>query len=497
MKNRNTLAHVSRRFVLGAALGGAAGHAYAKAPLVSLLPSPRPGEPGAYRGPGAEAIVEKARLTGDVAYLVADARTGAVLEQRASTLQLPPASVTKAVTALYALDKLGANYAFRTRLLATGTIQNGELRGDLILVGGGDPTLDTDALGEMAQKLKAAGVRQVRGRFLVHHGALRSIKEIDSGQPVQVGYNPSISGLNLNFNRVHFEWKRRGSSYDISLDARSGRYAPKVSTSKMRIVERRVPIYTYAQSGGVDQWTVASAALGGGGSRWLPVRRPELYAAEVFTAVARFHGVTLPNARLSTAAPRGTLLVEHRSAPLQRILRDMLKFSTNLTAEVSGLTASGGSVTSLQASAGQMTRWAERRFGLNGTRFVDHSGLGDASRLNADSMVKLLVRIGHDSGFAQLLKPIPMRNAKGEVLTNHPVKIRAKTGTLNFASSLAGYMKARDGRDLAFAILSADLPRRSRIAPGQDRPDGVATWRTRARRLQMALIDRWGAAYVS
>jgi D-alanyl-D-alanine carboxypeptidase/D-alanyl-D-alanine-endopeptidase (penicillin-binding protein 4) len=327
--------------------------------------------------------------------------------------------------------------------------------------------------------------------------ALPTIPHIDPDQPDHVSYNPAISGLNLNFNRVHFEWKRQGGSYNLTMDARGARYAPEVRIARMQIANRRAPLYTHSNSGGIDNWTVAGSALGSGGTRWLPVRRPDLYAAEVFRTLARAQGVALPAGQVTQKAPRGTVLVEHRSPELTVILRDMLRFSTNLTAEVVGLAASGERG-GLAPSGQQMTQWARGRLGLRSARFVDHSGLGDASRLSAEDMVRGLTRVRQETALASLLRDIPMRNSSGQVQKNHPVKIRAKTGTLNFASALAGYMTARDGRELAFAIFSADVPRRERLGPDVgDMPEGSAGWRKRARTLQLQLIDHWGVAYTT
>ena len=489
----------TRRLFLGAALSGVAGAALGGAPAISLRPVARPGGRAARLAPSAEALIAGAKLSGQVGYAVADARTGLVLEEGDGATGLPPASVTKAVTALYALDVLGPDYRFETRLFATGVLEGGALKGDLILAGGGDPTLDTDALAALAARLKKAGIREVRGQFRVWGGAVPFKRAIDENQPEHVGYNPAISGLNLNYNRVHFEWKRAGGTYTVSMDARSGRYRPDVTVARMRIADRGVPVYTYRDAGGRDDWTVARGALGNGGARWLPVRKPELYAAEVFTTFARSQGIELGKPTLQDSAPQGGVIATHHSAPLRDILRDMLKYSTNLTAEMVGLTATArlkGRALPLERSAQAMNDWAAQGLGMSGAALRDHSGLSDRSRLSAAAMATGLAR-AHEAGLLRpLLREHRMRDANGREARNHPVKVLAKTGTLYFVSSLAGYVRTPQGADLTFAIFTASESLRSRIDPKHDeRPPGARGWNRRSKRLQQALIERWSAVY--
>lgn len=488
---------LSRRLFLGTLMAGCAPSVLA-APLArSLRPVPRPED--LRRAAEVDQLIARARLGGKLGFAVADAATGAVLEVKSPLLGLPPASVTKAVTALYVLEALGADHRFATRVIATGPISNGRLEGDLVLVGGGDPTLDTDMLGALVAAMKSAGLREVAGRFLYHSGALPAQDAIDPDQPPHVGYNPAISGLNLNFNRVHFEWRRAGGGYDVTMDARALRYAPQVSVARMQVVNRAAPVYTYSSRGGVDEWTVARGALGKGGARWLPVRRPALYCAEVFQTLARSHGIVLPRAEGTAALPAGRVLARHESAPLTEILRDMLKYSTNMTAETVGLSgtiARGGRPLTLSESGQAMTDWMAARMGAQKARFVDHSGLGGASRLSAIEMVRMLVQDAPEGRLKPLLKDIRMRDGSGRPVSNHPVKIRAKTGTLNFVSSLAGYVSLPSGRELAFAIFSADEAQRARLSPQQrERPEGGRNWLIRARRLQHELIGRWATFY--
>ena len=143
-----------------------------------------------------------------------------------------------------------------------------------------------------------------------------------------------------------------------------------------------------------------------------------------------------------------------------------------------------------------MSRWAGAALGMNRARLVDHSGLGDASRLTARDMATALVRVRKSGALRSILKPITMRHENGKVNKGHPIKVFAKTGTLNFVSGLAGYMVAADGTELAFAIFAADQGKRARIQRGdRERPQGSRSWNKRAKRLQQKLIERWGTLY--
>lgn len=491
---------VSRRAFLTGAAGFAAAPAFGGPPETSLRPVFRP--EGLFRRaiPSGAELVAQARLGGRVGFAVADAVTGEMLEVFHPLHAMPPASVAKAITCAYGLDRLGPGYRFRTQLVADGTMADGRLDGDLWLVGSGDPVFDTDALAAMASDLRTLGVREVTGRLLLADGALPQIFQIDPDQPEHVGYNPAISGLNLNYNRVHFQWARQSGDYQVSMDARSESLRPAVQIARMQIEDRAAPVYTYAQVEGRDQWTVARGALGDEGARWLPVRRPAAYVAEVFETLARSNGLTFQSVELAEEAPdSATVLVEHVSAPLEDILRDMMRWSTNLTAEVIGLmsTQAGGvRPADLHASAAEMSNWMHETLGARQAQFVDHSGLSDQNRVRAQDMVRALVHAGPNGLLRRLMRDIPMRDSLGNLVEDHFVEVVAKTGTLNFVSSLAGYARTRTGKDLAFAIFCGDVERRAALSVDErERPDGGRDYSARARMLQQLLIDRWAMMY--
>lgn len=484
----------SRRSVLagiGAGLGGAA---WAGAPATSLVPVPRPADLAtAVRSPPAERdILAEIGLPGLSTYVVADARTGEVLDAVNPHLLLPTASVAKFVTAEYALETLGASRRFETQIRATGPMTGGRIDGDLVLVGGGDPMLDSDDLNDMVKTLIAAGLREVGGRLLVYRGPLPLVPRIDPGQPEYLAFNPAVAGLNLNFNRVYFEWKRAGDGYATRMDARGAAVQPLIPMTRMEVVERPGPVFDFQGGAGHENWSVARGALGKDGARWLPVRHPGLYAGYALAGLLDEAGVRIGPPEIVAAVPPSTVLASNLSLPLDRIVRSMLYFSTNLIAEVLGLNATvarGHAPASLAASASHMNSWMKERFAAKAPHFADHSGLGDHSRASAADLVAALVGVGPDSSLAGLMRKAPMPKGSGEV------DVRAKTGTLNFVSGLAGFARA-GGRDLAFAIQAADMVSRRAIPPAErERPPGARGWATRARYQEHQLIAEWTRRY--
>jgi D-alanyl-D-alanine carboxypeptidase/D-alanyl-D-alanine-endopeptidase (penicillin-binding protein 4) len=437
------------------------------------------------------AILERSGLGGVCGFAVADL-DGGLIEGHRAEAALPPASTVKIFTALYALDALGSGFRFDTRLVATGPVEAGVVRGDLVLAGAGDPLLDTDALGDLAQALAAAGVRGVAGRFLVADGALPAIAEIDASQPEDAGYNPAISGMNLNFNRVELSWQPGEGGPRWRFGAPGARFDPDVAGVGARLAAGAWPTHRF--EGGGEVWLLPPDALRGRGSVWLPVRAPGLYAGEVFGRLAADAGIVLPAAEVA-AAPPGVALAGHRSQAARAMMGGMLHHSTNLTAEVAGLRAGrarGAGARTLAGSAEAMAAWARTRYGLGPVAFVNHSGLTDASRMSPAAMVRVLA--AERDGLPALLRERPVVDAGRRPVEG--LRMLAKTGTLYFASALAGYLEGPGGRRLGFAIFAADMELRARVPPRYpDEPAGAKAWAARARAQEQALLRRWAALY--
>ncbi|WBU51999.1 D-alanyl-D-alanine carboxypeptidase [Paracoccus sp. SCSIO 75233] len=471
---------IARRQVLAGLIGmagaglSAGGMARAEAfdPALAMppprKPPPRPGR-----------LIAEAGLAGaEVDYAVFD-RDGKLLEGLGADRPVAPASTLKVLTTLYALDRLGASRRFRTRVMRLGDM--------LVLAGGGDPVLDTDGLAELADLLVATG-HGSPARFAVWGGTLPKIDEISPAQADYLAYNPAVSGMMLNFNRVHLGWQAGGAG--LSLEARAAANSPRAYTVSAVPVAGG-PIFAWRMEGAREIWQVNRTAMRRAGSRWLPVRAPEIYAGDVFQTLCRARGLVLPAPEVIEALPEAaTEVTGIDSPPLSEILRGMMEYSTNLTAEVVGLHASGAR--DLIASAAAMQSWFEDQ-GFDGLDLRDHSGMSPETRLTARVMAQIISGPGQAAGLRSYMKHVGLQDARGRAAPGD-LRLEAKTGTLNFVSNLAGYGSLPGYGEVIFAIYVNDMPRRA-ASEGQELPSGVVTWTYRAKYLQQQLTDSWVRRY--
>ncbi len=484
---------LSRRKVAAYLVGTALctpGTIYAQS--VSLRPRSRP---GSVTTSEIDHLVKSAGITGELGVSAINLESGEVIYERNHNQSFAPASILKVFTALYALETLGPNFRYSTRVLADGSIKNGHLSGNLYLVGSGDPMLNTDHLFALAKKVKAAGILSLSGELLYIGKNINKISQIDSLQPIQAGYNPSLSGLNLNFNRIYFEWAKSTADTRLWLDARGSEISPKSNTIEISPVGDQSPVYTYTETADKESWTVAKEALSEKGGVWLPVRKPELYCADIFRDLLGRLGIYIRRQRPVNALPVLYPIASYESIPMNEILIHMLKYSINLTAEIVGMTATqknGGDATSLASSAGRMQLWARKKFSMDKYNFVDHSGLGDRSRITPSDLSSTLYKISKERPeLISLLRKIKLRDNFGKIDASSELDIRAKTGTLNFVSSLAGYLIGGVTEPFAFTVMSQDLNRRlaAQVNILDVAPKGSKRWNVRSRRLQHQVLN--------
>ncbi len=398
-----------------------------------------------------------------VGLAVADVATGQrVLAHRSAEPGLP-ASTLKLVTAWAALEALGPEHRFATRLWLSGTLSSaGVLEGDIVLEGGGDPLLDIDGLMALAWAARDAGVEQISGRFVLDDHSLPRLPVVNPKQPVEAGYNAGIGALSLAFNRVE------------------RRPAPDGGTFSLPELRERGPAWSRLPFD-------APASV--------PVQDSGLHAAWVFADLARGLGVVLP-APERAERPAGSRLVgEVHSRPLRDIVQAMLLYSNNQVAEMVGLAATGAA--SLGASAAVMVdqlQAALPTIDWRGFVMTNHSGLDPAARASPDQLLGILELAETRHGIIALLPAAGWSGSLQSRLRSPDAALRvwAKTGSLDFASSLVGYVLRPNGRPLRLALsITDEAGRQARDAvevPGPAMRRSIDAFTTRARDLRDDLV---------
>ncbi len=433
-----------------------------------------------------------------------------------------PASTTKLMAALAAFEILGADYRFETRLLVTGEVQASTLHGELYLVGGGDPTLSTNDLRGFVDALKAAGISRVNGRFVFDEDFIMATNEINPRQPVAAAYNPGVSALSLNYNRVQLRWKGKPGAKNFRTwlwSPADGIFLPVAGVSTGLIPTGFQANGSFIlDGGGMDRWLL-SPQLPAKGFKELPVKRaPARLAASLFRTYCRQRGISLPQPRAAIAPANVRLLHTHYSKPLPEILRGMLLHSNNLSAELIGLVTSRALrdlPLSIADSAALLTDWYRRRLpqtDWTGVISMNHSGLSRMSRHSprhlaaivhhgATLTVRQTGHIGHigSDETATFLDLLPHPEWKKDQ-ADLGKKVQAKSGTMNYVDGLTGMLTTRKGHHLGFAILLTDFVKRAafdtaRNAGKTRTPPEAQVWTERAKAFEYALLSHWRRTY--
>jgi D-alanyl-D-alanine carboxypeptidase/D-alanyl-D-alanine-endopeptidase (penicillin-binding protein 4) len=307
-----------------------------------------------------------------------------------------PASVEKLYTTASALLRDGPDYAIPTMAVAeVAPDPEGVIDGDLYVVGAGDPTLTSAGVAQLAAAVKTAGVTRVGAVF----GDDDAWDQRVGGPDSDFGYDRWLGGQ-LRALSVNRGWDGR------QLQQRPAAYAARVLTAALR--EEGVKV----------------GRVGGSGSA-------PLSAVEI--------------ARITSPPLRD--LVRATNVPSDNYLAEMLLKGLGDRHGAFGSTAQGAAV-------------ARSTLGGLGVRprIADGSGLSRQNRTTPRQVVGLLTGMaGRESGPA-FTASMALAGRTGTIQrrmrrTAAAGNCRAKTGTLNGVSALAGYCRARDGGDVAFAIL--------------------------------------------
>lgn len=406
------------------------------------------------------------------AYVVALDDRGDVRLRHQASEPVNPASVMKLVTSYAALDLLGSQYTWSTRFLTDGVVDNGALRGNLYVRGGGDPKLVIERLQEAYAALQAQGVRVILGDLVLDHSAF-DLPETDPGAfdgEALRPYNASPDALLFNFKSVILKFQPDPAAgvarvvsepplARLAIDAtvplapgrcndwRSGLGARFDDPDSIRFTGR------YPAACGELVWPVA-------------YQQPATYAARAFEGTWRSMGGLLTGqTRSGLVPPQARLLHEARSLPLSDILMDVNQWSNNVMAQQVFLSlgdvplppeagAPAGRRSSFERARAVVAQWWQRTFGPKVAAPVleNGSGLSRVERITPESLAVLLrhaARHAQAQPFVQSLAVAGVSGTAARIARDprSPAYGNAflKTGTLRDVTGIAGYVNAANG----------------------------------------------------
>lgn len=427
-----------------------------------------------------------------------------------------PASTTKTLTEGAALDVLGPNFRFTTPVYRTGTIADGVLHGDLVLVASGDPDIsqriqpdgtlafenedhaydgspDTKAvpgdplavLRDLARQVAAHGIHAVDGRVVVDASLFP-----DGG--LEGGTGTDVNPMILNDNLVDVV---------VAPGERSGDPVRIVSISPQTPYARFVNSATTAPPNTDDTLGMTDTDDGHGGKivtisgvvaitdkptlYAYRITNPPRFAEDAFSLALRDAGVTVADPPVDPPFDRDAyaasyvaqnLVAQHVSPPLSEEVKVTLKVSDNLhAAEMPYLLGVyGAHATRNQLQAGFDVEAAYlRHAGLDLTGASQADGEGDNDYFAPDFMVQYLAWVHAQPWYPQFLNALPILGVDGTlagIQTHAPARglVHAKTGTWDWSNllshgivmskGLAGYVTTRAGRHVAFCIYANTVP---------------------------------------
>lgn len=397
------------------------------------------------------------------------------------TRLLTPASTLKLFTLAAAADQLGWDFTFETRVLMTGTVHDGTLDGDLVVVGSGDPSLDdwdgaaTALFRTWADRLRERGVRTIAGRIVGDDRAFP-----DAGL-----------GSGWAWDDLAFSYSARAGALQFNQNSARILAAPALSAALPAVVTltppfANVPLKVNVSTGppratpvllvaprprdSVVEVTGTVPLRSGPLARTIAVSNPTAYYVRAVREGLRAAGIDVRGNAVDigdlTAPPDlegASPVLVHRSPTLASLADTMMKLSQNLYAEtlLRTLGAVRGGTATTEAGL-DVERMVLDTWGIQPSEalVVDGSGLSRYNLVTTRAMATLLARVYADHRLRDpFVASLNLAGRSGTLAqrmrgTRAEANAAAKTGSFSNARGVGGFVTSADGEVVAFAIVA-------------------------------------------
>ncbi len=395
------------------------------------------------------------------------------------------ASNMKLIASAVALDVLGPEFVYTTRLVGRGKQLGAAFAGDLVLVGAGDPTFGARAFepngatapfARMAKALRARGIEYVTGCVIgdddVHPDEIMGLGWDWSYHADW--YAAQVSGLCFNENCIDliFGGTRVGAPPTCKLDPETA-YIELVN--HVRCVDRASGDVVFSRGLGTNRIVVSGTLPVQTKAKrdWGSVHNPTLFAATVLREELMRRGVRVDGPAVDgdqlaggSAATAQVVFYEHRSPSMRKILESLNKRSQNLYAEQVLRTAGrklGGDGSMRSGAAAVRRVFAKFGIDTDGLVIADGSGLSRLNLVQPRQLTALLAAFVHHEHAKLFLATLPVAGIDGTLRGRFPPgapahgRVLAKTGYIGRVVALSGYVPRRGDTPLAFSVLVNDF----------------------------------------
>lgn len=408
----------------------------------------------------------------NISFLVKEIETGRVVIQHRADKVAVPASTAKLVTTATALEILGSDYTFQTKLEYDGAIKNGVLNGNIYIIGGGDPTLGSKYMGDSlflekwVEAVKNLGITKINGNILPDASIFskEGIAPKWSWEDMGNYYAAGAYGLSIydNTYKIYFKSGAPGTT-------------PEIIKVEPQIPGLVFELYLKAAANNEDSAYIYGAPFSNTRMIYgtIPAHRasfvikgdipdPTQYTATVFENKLKENGIEVLQSATTLPINNNHIpIYTEVSPPLKEIIKNINFKSNNHYAEhvlraISLFSNNQGSIVNSVQNIKKF--WKSKGIDISGLILYDGCGLSPASSISASFFVDLLIYEKTKSTYSkEFLESLPVAGQSGTIKsllkgTDLEGKVQAKSGSIYGVQCFAGYI-TKNNKQYAFAIL--------------------------------------------
>ncbi|WP_207428270.1 D-alanyl-D-alanine carboxypeptidase/D-alanyl-D-alanine-endopeptidase [Pedobacter sp. SYSU D00535] len=401
---------------------------------------------------------------------VLNAETGEVIFSKSGSVGLAPASTLKTVTSIAAFNILGKDYVWETTLGYNGAVENGTLKGDLILTGGGDPTLGSDRYAQSKAEvlltrwvtaITQAGIKRVEGRVVVED-LLFGTQTIPQGwiwQDIGNYYGAGATSASWRENEFGVRFK---AGAKVGEPTQLTSTQPNISNVKiLNEVSTGRPgsgdnVYAYSSPYSDIIYVRGTYGIDLNKTIMLSIPDPASLLAEELKGKLTAAGVTVAGVATTTrklsaegkAIPAPSKILNTYSSPtLSQVIYWLNQKSLNLYAEniLKTIALKQGRKASFQEGVEAVKLYLSKKTGVDeaSMSILDGSGLSPENRITTMTLARILRSARNEPWYNSFYESLPSNN-----------NMKMKSGSIRNALCYAGYEKSSAGIPLTFSIIT-------------------------------------------